>query len=190
MDIRRYFIYEFGKQFEVGEQGELLIKKFYESKTAEGKSIYIIRPAQQWEQQQGADFFVVNNELGTKYFEVKTDTQAKETGNVALEVQIVDNDGFKSIGCAMKTFPDYLFYWIYPTEEILYWNPQKLNPWIIDWIADGHRIVEAENKNFFSRSLLVPIEELKATGDVRSLTVSQELIDEVIYGKRFPNGQS
>ena len=36
--------------------------------------------------------------LGTKYFEVKTDTQAKDTGNVALEIQIVDNDGFKVLG--------------------------------------------------------------------------------------------
>jgi hypothetical protein len=166
----------------VGEQGERLVKLFYESKREEKKSIYIVRQAEPWEQQQGADFFVVNNELGTKYFEVKTDTQAKETGNVALEIQIVDNDGFKSIGCAMKTFPDYLFYWIYPTTEILYYDPKKINPWIIDWIAAGnHRIVEAENKNFFSRSLLIPISELKATGEVHTLNVSEELVDKAIY---------
>ena len=146
-----------------------------------GKNIYIVRPAKKWEQQQGADFFVVNNELGTKYFEVKTDTQAKDTGNVALEIQIVDNDGFKSVGCAMKTFPYFLFYWIYGTPEILYWQPKRLNPWIVDWIADGHKIVKTENKNFFSRSLLVPIQELKATGDVKNIKVSQELIDEVLF---------
>ena len=181
METKEDIIYDFKEQLQVGDQGEQLIKTFYESRRAEGKSVYIVRPAAKWEQQQGADFFVVNNELGTKYFEVKTDTQAKDTGNVALEVQIVDNDGFKSIGCAMKTFPDFLFYWIYPTQEILYWNPQKLNPWLIDWIADGHKIVETENKNFFSRSLLVPISELKATGDVRTIEVSQELIDQVIF---------
>ena len=181
METKEDNIYDFQEQLQVGVQGEQLVKKFYENRRTEGKSVYIVRPAQEWEQQQGADFFVVNNELGTKYFEVKTDTQAKDTGNVALEIQIVDNDGFKSIGCAMKTFPDFLFYWIYPTQEILYWNPQKLNPWIIDWIADGHKIVETENKNFFSRSLLVPISELKATGDVRKLEVNQELIDKVIY---------
>jgi hypothetical protein len=166
----------------VGEQGERLVKLFYESKRKEEKAIYIVRQAEPWEQQQGADFFVVNDELGTKYFEVKTDTQAKDTGNVALEIQIVDNDGFKSIGCAMKTFPDYLFYWIHPTTEILYYDPKKLNPWIVDWIADGnHRVVKAENKNFFSRSLLVPISELKATGEVHTLNVSQELLEEVIF---------
>lgn len=166
----------------MGEQGEKLIRLFYESKREEEKTLYIVRGAQQWEQQQGADFFVVNNRLGTKYFEVKTDTQAKDTGNVALEIQIVDNDGFKSIGCAMKTFPDFLFYWIHPTTEILYYDPKKLNPWIVDWIADGnHRIVETENKNFFSRSLLIPISELKATGEVRTLNVTEELVDKVIY---------
>jgi len=165
----------------VGQQGEKLIQRFYENMRENGKNIYIVRPAQKWEQQQGADFFVVNNELGTKYFEVKTDTQAKDTGNVALEIQVVDNDGFKSIGCAMKTFPDFLFYWIYGTHEILYWQPKRLNPWIVDWIADGHKIVKTENKNFFSRSLLVPIQELKATGDVKNIKVSQELIDEVLY---------
>ena len=166
----------------MGEQGERLVKLFYESKREEEKQLYIVRDAQDWEQVQGADFFVVNNRLGTKYFEVKTDTQAKDTGNVALEIQIVDNDGFKSIGCAMKTFPDYLFYWIHPTTEILYYAPKKLNPWIVDWIADGnHRVVKAENKNFFSRSLLVPISELKATGEVHTLNVSQELLEEVIF---------
>ena len=166
----------------MGEQGERLVRLFYESKRKEEKVIYIVRQAEPWEQQQGADFFVVNDELGTKYFEVKTDTQAKDTGNVALEIQIVDNDGFKSIGCAMKTFPDYLFYWIHPTTEILYYDPKKLNPWIVDWIADGnHRVVKAENKNFFSRSLLVPISELKATGEVHTLNVSQELLEEVIF---------
>ncbi len=190
MDTKEEIIYDFKEQLAVGQQGEQLIKTFYESQRTETSSIYIVRPAAKWEQQQGADFFVVNNKLGTKYFEVKTDTQAKDTGNVALEIQIVEDDGFKSIGCAMKTFPDYLFYWIYGTTEILYWNPQKINPWIVDWITDGHKIVETQNKNFFSRSLLVPINELKATGDVNVLNVSQELIDEVIYGKRFPIGQS
>ena len=180
METKEDSMYYFQEQLEVGDQGEQLIKKFYENRREKGKSVYIVRPAAKWEQQQGADFFVVNNDLGTKYFEVKTDTQAKDTGNVALEIQIVDKDGFKSIGCAMKTFPDFLFYWIYPTQEILYWSPQNLNPWIVDWIADGHKIVETENKNFFSRSLLMPIKQLKATGDVRSINVSQELIDQVI----------
>jgi len=181
METKEDIIYDFKEQLQVGDQGEQLIKTFYESRRAEGKSVYIVRPAAKWEQQQGADFFVVNHELGTKYFEVKTDTQSRDTGNVALEIQIVYGDTKYGIGCAMKTFPDYLFYWIYPTSEVLYWNPQKINPFIIDWLQDNPRIVETQNKNFFSRSLLVPISELKATGDVRTIEVSQELIDQVIY---------
>lgn len=165
----------------MGQKGEELVKLFYESKRESAKNIYIVRPTKEWEQKQGADFFVVNNELGTKYFEVKTDTQTKDTGNVALEIQIVYGDTDKRIGCALKTFPDYLFYWVYPTQDILYWNPQELNPFIVDWIAEGKRVVEVENKNFFSRTMLIPIEEMFNTGVVKKIQVSEELINKVLH---------
>lgn len=164
----------------MGKKGEELVKLFYESKRQGTKNLYIVRPTKEWEQKQGADFFVVNNELGTKYFEVKTDTQTKDTGNVALEVQIVYGDTDKRIGCALKTFPDYLFYWVYPTQDILYWNPQEINPYIVDWIAEGKRIVEVENKNFFSRTLLITMDEMFNTGVVKKLEVPQSLIDKVV----------
>lgn len=156
-----------------------MVKLFYQSKRQGSHNLYIVRPTKEWEQKQGADFFVVNNELGTKYFEVKTDTQSKDTGNVALELQIV-SDNKKSIGCALKTFPDYLFYWIYPTLEVLYWNPQELSPFIIDWVSEGRKIVEVENKNFFSRTMLIPIDEMLATGVVKKLEVSQQLVNKVL----------
>jgi len=169
-------IHEFKEDYNIGKLGEDLIADYYRSRrTQEGKDLYIVRPTKGWEQEQGADFFVVNNELGTKYFEVKTDTQSKDTGNVALEIQIV-SENKKSIGCALKTFPDYLFYWIYPTVEVLYWNPKELNPYIIDWIMEGKKIVETQNKNFFSRSMLISVEELKATGVVRTLEIPISLI--------------
>ena len=85
----------------------------------------------------------------------------------------------KKIGCALKTFADYLFYWIHPTNELLYWNPEELVPYIIDWIIEGkYKTIVAENKNFFSRNLIVPISDLLATGVVRSLNVSYHLLDE------------
>ena len=119
--------------------------------------------------------------MDTKYFEVKTDTQSVTTNNVALEIQIV-HPTKKTIGCAMKTFPDYLFYWIYPTNRLLYWNPTELNPYIIDWVDEKkYKIIETENKKFFSRNLLVPITELRATGEVHTLNVSEELVDKAIY---------
>jgi hypothetical protein len=128
----------------------------------------------------GADFFVVSNQMDTKYFEVKTDTQSVTTNNVALEIQIV-HPGKKTIGCAMKTFPDYLFYWIYPTNRLLYWNPTELNPYIIDWVDEKkYKIIETENKKFFSRNLIVPIEALMGTGLVKEIEVSMLLVDKVI----------
>ena len=142
-------MFDFEEQLAIGKKGEQLVKSYYESQGADGKSKFIVRDAREEEQKKGADFFIINNELGSRYIEVKTDTRAEDTGNVALEVQIVYGDT-KTIGCALKTFPDFLFYWIYPTNQLLYWNPEELVPYIIDWLIDDkYRIVDAENKNFF-----------------------------------------
>ena len=174
-------MFDFEEQLEIGKQGEKLIKRFYETqKTEEDKNKYIVRDARKEEQLKGADFFIINNELGTRYVEVKTDTRAEQTGNVALEIQIVYGDTDKRIGCALKTFPDFLMYWIYPTNRVLYWNPERLIPYIMDWIINQeHRIVDAENKNFFSRSLIVPIDVLIKTGEANEFTVSYHLLDEL-----------
>lgn len=172
-------MFDFEEQLAIGKKGEQLVRSYYESQGADGKSKFIVRDAREEEQKKGADFFIINNELGSRYIEVKTDTRAEDTGNVALEVQIV-YEGTKTIGCALKTFPDFLFYWIYPTNQLLYWNPEELVPYIIDWLIDDkYRIVDAENKNFFSRSLIVPIEDLLATNVVRTINVSFNLLDEV-----------
>ena len=172
-------MFDFKEQLAIGKKGEQLVRSYYESQGADGKSKFIVRDAREEEQKKGADFFIINNELGSRYIEVKTDTRAEDTGNVALEVQVV-YEGTKTIGCALKTFPDFLFYWIYPTNQLLYWNPEELVPYIIDWLIDDkYRIVDAENKNFFSRSLIVPIEDLLATNVVRTINVSFNLLDEV-----------
>ena len=78
METKEDNIYDFQEQLEVGDQGEQLIKKFYENRREKGKSVYIVRPAAKWEQQQGADFFVVNNDLGTKYFEASNSSTLPE----------------------------------------------------------------------------------------------------------------
>ena len=174
-------MFDFEEQLEIGKQGEKLIKLYYQSQTTEeGKSKFIVRDARKEEQLKGADMFVINNELGTRYIEVKTDTRAEDTGNVALEIQIVYGDTDKRIGCALKTFPDFLMYWIYPTNRILYWNPEHLIPYITDWIINQeYRIVDAENKNFFSRSLIVPIKSVLETGVASEFTISYHLIDKI-----------
>ena len=173
-------MFDFEEQLAVGKKGEQLVRYYYESQLDEGKTKFIVRDAKEEEQKKGADFFIINNELGCRYIEVKTDTRAEETGNVALEVQVVYGDTDKRIGCALKTFPDFLMYWIYPTNRILYWNPERLIPYIMDWIINKeYRIVDAENKNFFSRSLIVPIDVLLDTGVANEFSVSYHLLDKV-----------
>ena len=173
-------MFDFEEQLAIGKKGEQLVRYYYESQLDEGKTKFIVRDAKEEEQKKGADFFIINNELGCRYIEVKTDTRAEETGNVALEIQIVYGDTDKRIGCALKTFPDFLMYWIYPTNRILYWNPERLIPYIMDWIINKeYRIVDAENKNFFSRSLIVPIDVLLSTGVANEFSVSYHLLDKV-----------
>ena len=94
---------------------------------------------------------------------------------------IVQDNGEKKIGAALKTFADFLFYWEYPTSTLYYWNPQELVPYIIDWMYDRkYNIVEAQNKNFFSRTLLVPKKDLLATNVVKEITVSYHIVDEIL----------
>tara|TARA_R110002020_G_scaffold324013_4_gene539821 strand:- start:22262 stop:22798 length:537 start_codon:yes stop_codon:yes gene_type:complete len=173
-------MFDFKEQLQVGKKGEQLVKLFYDTQQDDGKRKFIVKDARPDEQLKGADLMVISNELGVRYVEVKTDTQAKDTGNVALEIQIVQDNGSKQIGCQFKTFADFMFYWIYPTSELLYWQPEAMIPYIVDWIMEGkYKIIEAENKNFFSRNLIVPIEDLVATGLVKTLNVSYHLLEEV-----------
>ena len=176
-------MFDFKEQLAIGEKGETLVKLFYESQTDDGKTKFVVRKTRMEEQLKGADLFILNNELGMKYIEVKTDTQTVNTGNVALEIQIVQDDGTMQAGCQFKTFTDYMFYWAYPSNQIYYWKPEELIPFIVNWIMEGkYRIVDAENKNFFSRNLLVPVEDLLATKVVSTINLSYHLLDKVEVG--------
>ncbi len=175
-------MFTFNTQDSIGKLGETLVRQYYESQTTnEGKAIFICRPAKYEEQLKGADLFIINNELGYKYIEVKTDTQSHETGNVAIEIQIVHEDGRKTIGCQLKTFADYMFYWQHPTNVVYYWKPEELIPFIVSWVEEGnHRIVEAQNKKFFSRNLLIPINDLLGTGVVKEIKMQDSMVQSVL----------
>tara|TARA_E500000178_G_scaffold356599_1_gene435918 strand:+ start:13920 stop:14453 length:534 start_codon:yes stop_codon:yes gene_type:complete len=175
-------MFDFETQNAIGKKGETLVKKYYEAQTDnEGKRQFICRDVTFDDQMKGADLFIINNELGARYVEVKTDTQIKNTDNFALEIMIVQDNGEKKIGAALKTFADFLFYWEYPTSTLYYWNPQELVPYIIDWMYDNkYKIVEAQNKNFFSRTMLVPKKDLLATNIVKEITVSYHIVDEIL----------
>ena len=176
-------MFDFKEQLAIGEKGERLVKLFYERQTDDGSTKFIVKKTRIEEQLKGADLFIINNELGMKYVEVKTDTQTKDTGNVALEIQIVQDDGTMQTGCQFKTFTDYMFYWAYPSNQLYYWKPEELIPFIVNWIMEGkYRIVDAEKKNFFSRNLLVPVEDLLATKVVSTINLSYHLLDKVEVG--------
>ena len=175
-------MFTFETQNAIGKLGEHLIKRHYESlKNDEGGNRFICRDAKFDEQMKGADLFIINQELGTRYVEVKTDTKMNDTDNFALEIMIVQEDGTKKIGAVMKTFPDYLFYWQHPTALVYWWKPEDLVPHILEWLSqDTYSRVRSENKNFFSRTLLVPKDVMMKTGVVNEMTVSYHVLEDTL----------
>ncbi|MBO71695.1 MAG: hypothetical protein CL508_05205 [Actinobacteria bacterium] len=153
------------------ELGRLLLKRWYEDIVdSDGNLVYVVRPTNEEEKEKGSDFFVVSNKLESKYLKIKTDKEIKETNLLSLELY---KEGDKlEIGEAMQTFPDYFFYWVYPTAELLYWNPTELNPYLIKQIQ--------EIKNFFSRTIKLEKSELLETGLIRSHMVSHNLLDDIL----------
>ena len=65
------------------ELGRLLLKRWYEDIVdSDGNLVYVVRPAGEEEKQKGADFFIVSNELESKYLKIKTDKDIKETSSL------------------------------------------------------------------------------------------------------------
>ena len=54
-------MFDFEEQLAIGKKGEQLVKSYYESQGADGKSKFIVRDAREEEQKKGADFFIINN---------------------------------------------------------------------------------------------------------------------------------
>ncbi len=153
------------------ELGRQLLRRWYEDIVdSNGKTVYVVRPAGPEESEKGADFFIVSNELESKYLKIKTDKTTKDNNLVSLELY-KENDRLE-IGEAMQTFPDYFFYWIYPTAELLYWNPSELNPYLMKQVI--------EIKNFFSHTIKIEKSELLETGLVRSHTISGNLLQDIL----------
>jgi len=156
------------------ELGRQLVRKWYETIVdTDGNIVYVVRPAGKEEKEKGADFFIVSNELESRFLKVKTDKEIIKTDLVSLELY-KENDQLE-IGEAMQTFPDYFFYWIYPTAELLYWNPSELNPYLMKQVI--------EIKNFFSHTIKLYKSELLATGLVRTHTISENLLQEILNKK-------
>ena len=86
----------------------------------------------------------------------------------------------------MKTFADFMMYWSYPTNFVRYWNPKKLQPYIVTWIRDSkYKTVKVINENqqgdkWFAHCLLVPTYEFDKLQQVKSFLVSLNVLEGVL----------
>jgi len=182
--------FNFKDQDKIGKIGEKLILAHYNSIEDEKGHKFHARKTRMEEQLKGADIWVFNTQLNSKFIEVKTDTQINETNNLALEYLIEQESGELAIGCQMKTFADYMMYWTYPTNFVRYWNPTNLLPFLLTWIKnDTYRTVKVQNENengdkWLAHCLLVPTSDFDTLGFISSLRVSLNILEKVLDESR------
>jgi hypothetical protein len=127
-----------------------------------------------------------NYKVLTLWFLIRALKQIEETKNIALEYLIEQDNGDLQIGCQMKTFADFMMYWSYPTNFVRYWNPKKLQPYIVTWIRDSkYKTVKVINENqqgdkWFAHCLLVPTYEFDKLKQVNSFLVSLNVLEGVL----------
>ena len=103
-----------------------------------------------------------------------------------MEYLIEQENGNLQTGCQMKTFADFMMYWSYPTNFVRYWNPTKLQPYIVTWIRDSkYKTVKVINENqqgdkWFAHCLLVPTYEFDKLKQVNSFLVSLNVLQGVL----------
>jgi hypothetical protein len=74
------------------------------------------------------DFIHCDKEGEIRKIEVKTDTMAHRTGNLAYEH--TSNKYYNTIGCFEKTRADYMFYYLSEVDEIYIINMNKLRNYV------------------------------------------------------------
>lgn len=105
-------------------------------------------------QQMDIDFIQFFKNGKSVLIEVKTDSKAQETGNIAYEH--TSNVKFNTIGCFEKTSAHLIYYCIPSAKEILILNVQRLR----EYVRCHKDNYENVNMGDDAMGFLVPIEEI------------------------------
>lgn len=117
---------KFQKDLSTGKIGEDVIFDFLKTNKTT-KTVVDVR-LDKFFQELDVDFIqeTYNNEV--RKIEVKTDTMAHKTGNLAYEH--TSNKYYNSIGCFEKTRADYIFYYLTETRETYILHTETLREYI------------------------------------------------------------
>jgi len=139
--------YDFDKQYQVGEEGEQVLDKFFRTR-------FYIKNASSTDQHNGTDRFFVSTSTGKRYsVEYKTDALAASTGNVFIETVSVDTS--ETRGWAYTSCAQVLIYYI-PPEALAYMVPMMdIKRLIRDW-EDRFTTKCVPNNGYNTMGIAVP----------------------------------
>lgn len=117
---------KFLKDLDTGKIGEDIVFNFLKTNKTT-KNIVDVR-FDKFFQSLDVDFIQETNNNEVRKIEVKTDTMAHKTGNLAYEH--ISNKYYNTIGCFEKTKADYIFYYLTETKELYILHTDTLRSYI------------------------------------------------------------
>ena len=117
---------KFQQDLRTGSIGEDVIFNFLKSNT-NTKSVIDVRHDTLF-QELDVDFIQETHDNQIRKLEVKTDTMAHNTGNLAYEH--TSNKHYNTIGCFEKTRADYIFYYLTVTKELYILHTNSLREYV------------------------------------------------------------
>lgn len=117
---------KFQQDLRTGSIGEDIVFDFLKS-NAKTKSLIDVRYDALF-QELDVDFIQETHDNQVRKIEVKTDTMAHRTGNLAYEH--TSNKYCNSIGCFEKTKSDFIFYYLTGTREVYILHTESLRGYV------------------------------------------------------------
>lgn len=117
---------KFQKDLRTGVLGEEVVYNFL-LRNSQTSNVLDVRDDKVF-QKLDVDFIQELISGGTRMIEVKTDTQAHYTKNLAYEH--TSNKYYNTIGCFEKTKADYIFYYLTETKEVYILDTLRLRQYV------------------------------------------------------------
>lgn len=144
----------FKSDIRVGERGEEAAEEIFRH-IRNVRNVTDLRKAEEW-QKKDVDFGLEMTNGNIKYVEVKNDTMAHITGNIAFEMY---SNG--KPGCLARTASDYVFYRLEAPGITYVLDTEKLRRYVSSDVMPRRKLVRMGQREY---GYLLKIADLKALG--------------------------
>lgn len=143
---------KFANDLKVGEIGEQVVVNYLQ-KEEHVIQIIDVRDDKKF-QVDDIDYLVYTDNFIIFPIEVKTDTMAHRTGNIAYEVY--SNKHYRTKGCLEKTKAKFVYYYLTETKTLYNINVQKLR----EYVHNNYDESQLRNMGDYALGYLIKIKEL------------------------------